>query len=283
MRVDEAELLRNIYIQKSLSEVTMLSSCSGDVLGEMLNPALLQAALKVKNAQVIQDMIKHKADLNAFSMHGYTPLMMAAMSGCTQSVSSLISAGVDVNLINKKGQSALWLAASNGHADVVKVLAKSGADLNLEDKKDGKTPLMVASELGHLQVISALIKVGADVNKVSPYGQTALSYGIVGLSRDVKILKRLVAAGADICQEPQSDNKRIHALKPLVLAVLHRNRPAVKFLLSVGASGSEDALRFARGRDDQETLLLFEPKKAPQLVKKQKIVVLKSNNENVKS
>ena len=116
--------MRNIYIQKSLSEVSILSSCSGDVLGEMLNPALLQAALKVKNAQVVQDMIKHKADLNAFSMHGYTPLMMASMSGCAQSVSSLIAAGVDVNLTNKKGQSALWLAASNGHADVVKILAK---------------------------------------------------------------------------------------------------------------------------------------------------------------
>lgn len=283
MRVDEAELLRNIYIQKSLSEVSILSSCSGDVLGEMLNPALLQAALKVKNAQVVQDMIKHKADLNAFSMHGYTPLMMASMSGCAQSVSSLIAAGVDVNLTNKKGQSALWLAASNGHADVVKILAKSGADLNMEDKKDGKTPLMVASEFGHLSVVSALIKAGVDVNKVSPYGQTALSYGIVGLSRDVKILKRLVVAGADIHQEPQSDNSRVHALKPLVLAVLHRNRAAVKFLLSLGASGREDALRFAKGRDDQETLLLFEAKKSPQLVKKQKIIVPKTNYENMKS
>ena len=283
MRISEAELLRNIYIQKSLSEVSMLSVCSGDGLGDMLNPSLLQAALKVKNAQVIQDMIKHKADLNSFSMHGYTPLMMASMSGCAQSVSALISAGVDVNLTNKKGQSALWWAACNGHADVVKVLAKAGADLNLPDKKDGKTPLMVASEFGHLQVISALVKAGADVNKVSPYGQTALSYGIVGLSRDIKILKRLVVAGADIQQSPKSDNARVHALKPLVLAVLHHNKAAVKFLLSAGALGREDALRFAKGRDDKEMIQLFEKQNAPRFIKKQNHVVSKSASENVRS
>ena len=283
MRVDEVELLRRICIQKSLSEESVMPVCSGDVLAEMLNPSLLQAALKVKNAQVIQEMIKHKSDLNAFSMNGYTPLMMASVSGCVQGVKDLILAGVDLNLTNKKGQTALWLASSVGHADVVKILSKAGADLNLPEKRDGKTPLMVASEFGHLQVISELVRAGVDVNKVSPHAQTALSYGIVGISRDVKILKKLVASGADIHAEPKENNGRVCALRPLVLAVVHRNRDAVKFLLSKGAAGRDDALKFAIDREDRETIKLFEKKICTQCVKRQKIVLPKIVNEHIKN
>ncbi|MBQ8250581.1 MAG: ankyrin repeat domain-containing protein [Alphaproteobacteria bacterium] len=283
MRVDEAEMLRCICIQKSLGKASLMSAYSSDLMGELFNPALLQAALKVKNMQAIQEMIRHKSDLNAFSMHGYTPLMMAAMSGCTQGVKDLVLAGADVDLMNKKGQTALWLAASNGYADIVKMLSNAGADLNVSEKKEGKTPLMVASEFGHLQVVSTLIKLGADVNKVSPFAQTALSYGIVGISRDVKILKRLVAAGANICEEPQSENKRICALKPLILAVVHHNKDAVKFLLSEGASGQDEALKFALSRKDGEMIDLFEKAKSPKFIKKNKIQCSLNMDENIRS
>lgn len=269
MRIDETELLRHICIQKSLNGVSFASSNACDVLGEMLNPALLQAALKVKNLQIIQDLIKTKSDLNAFSMHGYTPLMMAAMTGCVQGVHALLSAGVDLNICNKKGQTALWLAASNGYSDAVKILAKAGADLDLSDKKEGKTPLMVAAEFGHLPVISELVKSGVDVNRVSPYGQTALSYAIVGFSRDVKILRNLIKFGADIHHEPKA-GERVFALKPLVLATLHRNKDAVKELMKHGASGVESALDFAQARGEQDLIDLLSEKKSPRLVKRKK-------------
>lgn len=255
MNRDEYAILRDVG-DKALLNKSIFFDCSGDMMGELLNPALLQAALKVRIFQTIQELIKHKTNLNQISVHGYSPLMSASMLGCTQGVKALIASGAEVDLVNKKGQTALWLAASNGQVEVVRMLAKAGAELDLAEKKDGKTPLMIASEYGHLSVVSALIRAGADVNHVSPYGQTALSYAIIGFSRDVKIVKKLVESGADIQNDPKGSD-RVYALKPLVLAVLHHNTPALKFLLQVGAGGKETALNFAnnRGQNDMVKLL----------------------------
>ncbi len=269
MNRDEYAVLHGVE-DSTLLNKGMFFDCSGDMMGELLNPALLQAALKVRIFQTIQELIKHKTDLNQISVHGYSPLMSASMLGCTQGVKALIASGAEIDLVNKKGQTALWLAASNGQVEVVKMLAKAGAELDLAEKKDGKTPLMIASEYGHLPVVSALIKVGADVNYVSPYGQTALSYAIIGFSRDVKIVKKLVESGADIQNEPKGDN-HVYALKPLVLAVLHHNVPALKFLLQAGAGGKETALNFANSRGQNDMVALLTDEVSPKRLSTQNV------------
>ena len=233
-----------------------------------LSPAVFHQLVKDRNLKIIRLMIKNKADLNAKGSYGYTPLMVAALTGNIEGVKLLVEAGAGVDKSQKDGQTPLWLAALNGHSDIVSFLAKKGANLNVVDENEKQTPLMLAADFGYLDTVKALLKAGADVNFVSPYGQTALSYALIGRSRSLEVLKKIVNAGADIHTAPQSDNKRLYTLQPLVMAVLHRNEVGVKYLLSKGASGVDSALRFAKLKAN-ETL--------------EKILINKINLRNKKS
>ena len=59
------------------------------------------------------------------------------------------------------------------------------------DENEKQTPLMLAADFGYLDTVKALLKAGADVNFVSPYGQTALSYALIGRSRSLEVLKKM--------------------------------------------------------------------------------------------
>ena len=216
-----------------------------------INPAVFHQLVKDKNLQIIRSMIKNKADLNRQGAYGYTPLMIASLTGNLEGVKLLIGAGAKVDVTQKDGQTPLWLAALNGYSDIVAFLAKEGADLNVVDKDKKQTPLMVAADFGYLDTVRALLKAGTDVNFVSPCGQTALSYALIGRSRSLEVVKKLVSVGADIHSCPQADNDRIYTLPPLVLAVLHKNEKGVKYLLSKGAEGADIALRLINSHTNE--------------------------------
>ena len=217
-----------------------------------LNPAVFHQLVKDRNLKIIRSLIKNKSDLNREGAYGYTPLMIASLTGNIEGVKLLIEAGAGVDISQKEGQTPLWLAALNGYSDIVSFLAKKGANLNVMDKDNKQTPLMVAADFGYLDTVRALLKAGADVNFVSDYGQTALSYALIGRSRSLDVLKKIVSAGADIHSAPQSSNPRIYTLPPLVLALLHKNEKGFKYLLKKGAQGEDIALRFAVSRSNKE-------------------------------
>ena len=216
-----------------------------------INPAVFHQLVKDKNLKIIRSMIKNKADLDQQGVYGYTPLMVAALTGNLEGVKLLIEAGAKIDVVQKEGQTPLWLASLNGYSDIVSCLAKEGANVNIVDKDKKQTPLMVAADFGYLDTVRALLKAGADVNFVSPCGQTALSYALIGRSRSLDVVKKLVSAGADIHSSPQADNDRIYTLPPLVLAVLHKNEKGVKYLLSKGAEGADIALRLIHSHTNE--------------------------------
>ena len=54
-----------------------------------------------------------------------TPLMLAAMSGHTETVQVLLDAGADGNAKDNGGGTALMYAAAEGHVDVEQVLREA--------------------------------------------------------------------------------------------------------------------------------------------------------------
>lgn len=228
------------------------------VLNNSMTPALFHQLVNEKNTRIIRSMIRRKVDLNQPGAYGYTPLMVASLTGNIEGVQLLVNAGADVNVSLKTGQTALWLASLNGHSDIVSFLAKKGANVNVVDKEKNQTPLMLASDLGYFDTVKALLKAKADVNFVSPHGQTALSYALIGIAKSMDIVKKLVQAGADIHSAPQTSENKIYTLPPLVLAVLHHNEAGAKFLLSKGANGIEMALSFAKSRSSGNFITLIQ-------------------------
>ncbi|KAL3452045.1 ankyrin repeat-containing domain protein [Aspergillus insuetus] len=100
-----------------------------------------------------------KADVNAFSQRGTTPLLLASFNGDSKVAMLLIDHGANVEARNKKGRTALHIAAKHDrNVEILLVLLAAGAELNAADRQ-GDTPLCHA--LGNADVYRCLLNMGA--------------------------------------------------------------------------------------------------------------------------
>ena len=152
----------------------------------------------------------------------------------------LLSNGADPMLAAQHGRTILNLAASTGNCEIMKLLLDAGTHPQIEHTtgSDEFTPLLCASSLGHEAAARLLLEKGANVNALSRNGLDALGNAIISNDRivglrdpctTVPIITTLLEYGADIegSQQP---------VPPLTQAVFWGNVPAVKALLSAGAS-----------------------------------------------
>jgi quinoprotein dehydrogenase-associated probable ABC transporter substrate-binding protein len=107
---------------------------------------LTALAIAAQNGKLraAQALISLGADLNGtVAKGGYTPLMLATISGSDELVTALIDHGANVNAANPGGVTALMIAAAGNHSSVAAGLLKSGADLDARSD-DGRTALSIA-------------------------------------------------------------------------------------------------------------------------------------------
>lgn len=98
-------------------------------------------------------LIQAGADTEAANTRwGTTALMLAAMRGHHEVVIELLRGKAKVNATNHAKVTALMLAAQHGHADIVKLLLNSGANKNMQDST-GKRAIDYADKA---EVISIL-------------------------------------------------------------------------------------------------------------------------------
>ena len=119
-------------------------------------------------------MIAAGADVNApVAKGGYTPLMLASISGSTDSRPSLIDHGAKVNAVNPGGVTALMIAAAGNHPNLVALLLKSGADVNARSE-DGRTALSIAQANNN----EALVKMLQEAARAPAHGEPVASMRI---------------------------------------------------------------------------------------------------------
>jgi ankyrin repeat protein len=155
-------------------------------------------------AAVAQLLIDEGADVNVKDADGFTPLMIAIVSGNENIVKVLIDEGADVNAKEAKGFTPLMIAIVSGNENIVKVLLSSPKiDVNMGDGKEGAlTPLKVAAGQGDPTMVRVLIDHARDLDVNASGGlgadktplTSALTYAPKGPGRD-ECIRLLTAAG----------------------------------------------------------------------------------------
>ncbi|MCE5287068.1 MAG: ankyrin repeat domain-containing protein [Pelosinus sp.] len=120
-----------------------------------------------------------------------TPLLSAIHTQRPEVVAELVKAGADVNAADEKGNTPLTRAVMEsshyGHmANVVLFLIKNNADVN-QGNGEGSTPLILVADFRgawqynmQMTLANALLKAGADPNIKDNYGRNALGLAIGG-------------------------------------------------------------------------------------------------------
>ena len=75
----------------------------------------LMCAASSGKVEVIQELLRHHAAVNATSVRGDTALISASLNGHTDIVKMLIDAGADVHVVSQSGYTALRRARQRNH------------------------------------------------------------------------------------------------------------------------------------------------------------------------
>jgi quinoprotein dehydrogenase-associated probable ABC transporter substrate-binding protein len=125
--------------------------------------------------ELIRLLLAHGAKLDAAEGEGLTAFAIAAQNGKAKAAGALMVAGADVNApVAKGGYTPLMLASISGSSDLATALIEHGAKVNAANP-GGVTALMIAAAGNRAGLASLLIKSGADVNARSQDGRTALT------------------------------------------------------------------------------------------------------------
>ena len=186
----------------------------------------LHFSCKSGSVGLVRTLVNHKADVNARTDSGDTPLTLAVRHGHDNVVHALSS---DLQcLVNAKGQdgfTVLHLSCKCGNVGLVRTLVKHKADVNVRTES-GDTPLTLAAINKHDNVVHALSVYNCEVYAKDKDAYTALLHlscerGYVSV---VRIL--LNEHEADINLNARTD--RDHT--PLTLAAINKHDNVVHAL-----------------------------------------------------
>lgn len=121
--------------------------------------------------QIVDELVKKGADMNAQNNDGWTALMFASWSGYHKIASLLLSIGANRDLQNDRGRNAYDLALKTNNLDVMLVL---NPNLIHEQDASGNTLLEEACSIRRSQSVSFFYEHGADFYRENNDGISAL-------------------------------------------------------------------------------------------------------------
>jgi len=122
-------------------------------------------------------LLDAKADADAKTSAGVTPLLLACAAGSLPMVQGLLKHGADTNLAGEAGVNPLAIATDGGHVAIISELLKATASVDSQDTA-GNTSLMSASALAHRDVVEMLLEADADPQVKTEDGSSALLYAV---------------------------------------------------------------------------------------------------------
>mmetsp|Transcript_86350 Transcript_86350/g.119810 ORF Transcript_86350/g.119810 Transcript_86350/m.119810 type:complete len:213 (-) Transcript_86350:72-710(-) len=168
----EVEVVARLLSRKSLVNVAdnegwtplMYAVNSPAAASDSVRPELSERKVHIEGAigrkSTLELLLLHKADANAQSVDGFSPLIIVCAYDRPHAVKQLLDAKAQVNMATMKGQSAMLMAAVNDLVAVAKALIAGSADVNQANGK-GESPLSVSEKNGFREVADLLKSAGA--------------------------------------------------------------------------------------------------------------------------
>ncbi|KAM3716378.1 Ankyrin repeat, PH and SEC7 domain containing protein secG [Dirofilaria immitis] len=141
----------------------------------------LHHAAETANAEIFKRILEMDHSLvHCQDQNGYTPLLIASMSGNVSAIKLMIENDIQINHVDKDkhsavhwavGAQAVHYAAASENVSlerceaILHVLLKYGAKVNARDI-DGRTPILWAASYGNLEIVIILSKTGGDIYAV---------------------------------------------------------------------------------------------------------------------
>ncbi|WP_265032766.1 ankyrin repeat domain-containing protein [Wolbachia endosymbiont (group A) of Sicus ferrugineus] len=145
-----------------------------------------------KYVEIIKFLIERKADVNAVSQHGSTPLGYAI--GSRGIAELLIKNGSNIDFQDEDGDTLLHNAAHNGNIEEIEFLTENSANTDIKNAQ-GVTPLHRAAIRFQVDTIKLLAAKGAKIDIIDNLGQTPLH--IAAHLGSEKTILALIELGAD--------------------------------------------------------------------------------------
>ena len=196
-----------------LAKTRMLLDAGVDVnaASQLGRTPLIAAAASSQSAEVVRLLLARGANMNAADNSGVTALNAAANADNREAAELLLERGADPNAQARLPQAATPLmgAAINGNAALVASLLARKANVAVVSERTGAivkngpvrfgsvTALHLAATGGNPQVVESLLKAGAPVNAADTRGMTPLVFAVATDRPDPRIIRFLLANGAD--------------------------------------------------------------------------------------
>jgi ankyrin repeat protein len=123
---------------------------------------LIMAIVQYRNRKgLVAFLLANKADVNAKTTNGSTPLHVAVWQGDKDVVEMLLANGSEANAKDNTGWTPLHWAAYYGYKEIAELLLANKADVNTRNN-DGSTPLQAAVWNGSMDVAELLRQHGGN-------------------------------------------------------------------------------------------------------------------------
>lgn len=160
----------------------------GDVIQTLINlrsssqrdePTPLQSAAAFGHFEVVSELIKNKADIDARDVNDRTPLHSAVQYegddiALEKTLGSLIDAGANMEYQNEDCQTPLMAAASENNFTAARILVEAGANIHARDHL-GQSSLSLTEDG---RIFSYLLSKGLDPYEVDHLGIMPVHYAL---------------------------------------------------------------------------------------------------------
>lgn len=187
--------------QEALREsvaAALVRGVADDSRDEDGNTALMYA-VGSGDAELVRLLVQAGAEVNTANGQGMTPLMYAAMLDAPEVVWALIEAEADVSARDADGYSAFMYAVQYASPEVMKLLHPPTAPEGEVNacSAHGWTLLSLAAMHNASDAVQQMLVFGARVNAPGKWGMTPLMYAVHRGVAGERVLRTLLAAGAD--------------------------------------------------------------------------------------